>query len=198
MGLDIEYIDGQTPLDENEIQGLKIPSITTKGELDEMEQNNIEEAQLWLLGRKLNYNQIITPEFITNLHKRMYGNVWNWAGEFRKTDKNLGIPFYQIPAELKQLLDDTKFWIENNTYDSDEIAIRFKHRIVSIHCFANGNGRHSRIMADIIIEKVYKQKIFSWGMSDLSKENDIRTNYLKAIKLADRHDYSELLKFARS
>ena len=71
MGLDLEYIDGQTPLDENEIQGLKIPSITTKGELDEMEQNNIEEAQLWLLGRKLNYNQILTPEFITNLHKRM-------------------------------------------------------------------------------------------------------------------------------
>ena len=198
MGLDLEYIDGQTPLDENEIQGLKIPSITTKGELDEMEQNNIEEAQLWLLGRKLNYNQILTPEFITNLHKRMYGNVWNWAGEFRKTDKNLGIPFYQIPTELKQLLDDTKFWIENNTYDSDEIAIRFKHRIVSIHCFANGNGRHSRIMADIIIEKVFKYKIFSWGMSDLSKENDIRENYLKAIKLADRHDYTELIKFARS
>lgn len=198
MGLNIEYIDGQTPLDENEIQGLKIPSITTKGELDEMEQNNIEEAQLWLLGRKLNYNQILTPEFITNLHKRMYGNVWNWAGEFRKTDKNLGIPFYQIPTELKQLLDDTKFWIENNTYDSDEIAIRFKHRIVSIHCFANGNGRHSRIMADIIIEKVFKDKIFMWGMSDLSKENDIRANYLKAIKLADRHDYTELMKFARS
>jgi Fic-DOC domain mobile mystery protein B len=198
MGLDLEYIDGQTPLDENEIQGLKIPSITTKGELDEMEQNNIEEAQLWLLGRKLNYNQILTPEFITNLHKRMYGNVWNWAGEFRKTDKNLGIPFYQITTGLKQLLDDTKFWIENKTYDSDEIAIRFKHRIVSIHCFANGNGRHSRIMADIIIEKVFKHKIFSWGMSDLSKENDIRENYLKAIKLADRHDYTELMKFARS
>jgi Fic-DOC domain mobile mystery protein B len=198
MGLDLEYIDGQTPLDENEIQGLKIPSITTKGELDEMEQNNIEEAQLWLLGRKLNYNQILTPEFITNLHKRMYGNVWNWAGEFRKTDKNLGIPFYQITTGLKQLLDDTKFWIENKTYDSDEIAIRFKHRIVSIHCFANGNGRHSRIMADIIIEKVFKNKIFSWGMSDLSKENDIRANYLKAIKLADRHDYTELMKFARS
>ena len=124
--------------------------------------------------------------------------MWNWAGEFRKTDKNLGIPFYQIPTELKQLLDDTKFWIENNTYDSDEIAIRFKHRIVSIHCFANGNGRHSRIMADIIIEKVFKYKIFSWGMSDLSKENDIRANYLKAIKLADRHDYTELIKFARS
>lgn len=198
MGLDLEYIDGQTPLDENEIQGLKIPSITTKGELDEMEQNNIEEAQLWLLGRKLNYNQILTPEFITNLHKRMYGNVWNWPGEFRKTDKNLGIPFYQIPTELKQLLDDTKYWIENNTYDSDEIAIRLKHRIVSIHCFANGNGRHSRILADIIIEKVFKQKMFSWGMSDLSKENDVRAYYLKAIKLADRHDYSELLKFARS
>jgi Fic-DOC domain mobile mystery protein B len=198
MGLDLEYIDGQTPLDENEIHGLKIPSITTKGELDEMEQNNIEEAQLWLLGRKLNYQQILTPEFILSLHKRMYVNVWNWAGEFRKTNKNLGIPFFQIPTELKQLLEDTKFWIENNTYDPDEIAIRFKHRLVSIHCFSNGNGRHSRMMADILIEKVLKKEMFSWGMSNLSKENDIRANYLKAIKLADQHDYSELMNFARS
>jgi Fic-DOC domain mobile mystery protein B len=198
MGLELEYIDGQTPLDENEIQGLKILSITTKGELDEMEQNNIEEAQLWLLGRKLNYKQILTPEFITSLHKRMYGNVWNWAGEFRKTNKNLGIPFYQIPSELKQLLDDTQFWIENKTFDPDEIAVRFKHRIVSIHCFSNGNGRHSRIMADIIIEKVFKQELFTWGMSDLSSENNARSSYLKAIKLADQHVYTELLKFARS
>jgi Fic-DOC domain mobile mystery protein B len=163
-----------------------------------MEQNNIEEAQLWLLGRKLNYKQILTPEFITSLHKRMYGNVWNWAGEFRKTNKNLGIPFYQIPSELKQLLDDTQFWIENKTFDPDEIAIRFKHRIVSIHCFSNGNGRHSRIMADIIIEKVFKQELFTWGMSDLSTENNARSSYLKVIKLADQHVYTELLKFARS
>ncbi len=198
MGLNLEYIDGQTPLDENEIHGLKIPSITTKGELDEMEQNNIEEAQLWLLGRKLNYQQILTLEFILSLHKRMYGNVWNWAGEFRKTDKNLGIPFFQISTELKKLLEDTKFWIENNTYNPDEIAIRFKHCLVSMHCFSNGNGRHSRMMADILIEKVLKKEIFSWGMSNLSKENDIRSNYLKAIKLADQHDYSELMNFARS
>lgn len=198
MGLELEYGDGQTPLDQNELLGLKTPSITTKGELDEMEQNNIEEAQLWLLGRKLTYQQILSPNFITSLHKRMYGNVWNWAGELRKINKNLGIPFYQIPSELKQLLDDTQFWIENNTFHPDEIAIRFKHRIVSIHCFSNGNGRHSRLMADILIEKIFKQALFTWGMSDLSAENNARSNYLKAIKLADKHAYSELLKFARS
>jgi Fic-DOC domain mobile mystery protein B len=198
MGLDLEYVDGQTPLDENEIQGLKILSITTKGELDEMEQNNIEEAQLWLLGRKLNYTQILTSEFITSLHKRMYGNVWNWAGEFRRTNKNLGIHFFQIPIALKQLLDNTKFWIENNTYDPDEIAIRFKHNIVSIHCFSNGNGRHSRMMADIIIEKVFKKAVFTWGMSDSSAESNARSNYISAIKRADQHDYTELISFART
>jgi len=198
MGLAFEHVDGQTPLDENEIHGLKIRSVTTKGELDEMEQNNIEEAQLWLFGRRLNYTQILTHEFIMALHKRMYGKVWNWAGEFRKTNKNQGIPFFQIPTELKQLLDDTLFWVVHNTYDPDEIAIRFKHRLVSIHCFSNGNGRHSRLMADIIIEKVFAQKVFSWGMSDLSAENNVRSNYLEAIKLADQNNYSALLKFARS
>jgi len=198
MGLDLDFEDGQTPLDENEIQGLKILGITTKGELDEMEQNNIEEAQLWLLGRKLTFDQLLTAEFIASLHKKMFGNVWKWAGEFRVTDKNLGIPFFQIPSALKQLLDDTKFWIENDTYCSDEIALRFKHRLVSIHCFANGNGRHSRLMADILIEKAMNQKIFTWGMSKPSLAENARSNYLKAIKRADQHDYSELLKFARS
>lgn len=197
MGLEIEYIEGQTPLDEEELQGLKILSITTRGELDEMEQNNIEEALMWLLGKKLNSDQILNEEFICTLHKKMYGNIWTWAGEFRKTNKNIGIQFYMIPTELRKLLEDTKYWLDNKTYSPEEIAIRFKHKIVSIHCFANGNGRHSRLMADIIIDKVFKQSIFTWGTENLSSENDARHNYLRAVKLADIHDYSNLLQFAR-
>lgn len=96
------------------------------------------------------------------------------AGEFRKTDKNIGIDKWQIPTELKYLLDDTKFWIDNDTYPHEEIAVRFKHRIVSIHCFANGNGRHSRLMADIIIEKVFRQPVFTWGAANLIKHGDTR------------------------
>ena len=132
------------------------------------------------------------------VHKRMYADVWAWAGEFRKTNKNIGIDKWQIPTELRYLLDDSRYWHENNTYPPDEIAVRFKHRIVSIHCFPNGNGRHSRLMADIIIEKIYKQPVFSWGAANLSSEGDARAAYLKAVKAADQGDYSLLLAFARS
>lgn len=198
MGLGIEYINGQTPLDEDEKEGLLIPTIATREELDQFEQQNIEEALQWVFGRSLKAETILTEKFICNLHKRMYGSVWAWAGKFRKTDKNLGVDKWQIPVALKSLCDDTLFWIQNKTYSPDEIAVRFKHRIVSIHCFPNGNGRHSRLMADVIINNIYKLELFSWGAGDLVLQGHTRKSYLKAVKAADNESFEQLLKFARS
>ena len=198
MELELEYINGQTPLTEEEKEGLLIPTIATRYELDEFEQQNIEEAILWVLTRPLQARTILTEQFVRNLHKRMYGNVWAWAGEFRKTNKNLGVDKWQISTALKTLLEDTIYWIGQNTFGADEIAIRFKHRIVSIHCFPNGNGRHSRLMADIIAEKIFKQPVFSWGAGNLVNQGDLRTTYLNAVRAADKNNFEPLLLFARS
>ena len=198
MGLDLTYIHGQTPIDEDEKEGLLIPTIATREELNEFEQQNIEEAMQWVFGKPLRAETILTEKFICNLHKRMYGDVWKWAGKFRKTDKNLGIDKWQIPSALRVLCDDAGFWIKNKTYSADESAIRFKHRIVTIHCFPNGNGRHSRLLADIIINKVYKMPLFSWGTKDLGQSGRVRINYLAAVKAADNGDFEQLLRFARS
>ena len=198
MGLNIEYEEGQTPLDEDEKDGLKILTIATRNELDEFEQQNIEQAIQWTLKRKIKTADILAEHFIRKIHLKMYGNVWQWAGEFRKTNKNIGVDKWQIATELKSLLEDTKYWIENNIYGADEIAIRFKHRLVSIHCFPNGNRRHSRLMADIIVEKVFGKKVFSWGASNLSKQNETRKAYLVAIRKADKGDNKLILDFARS
>ncbi len=199
MGLNFDYSNGQTPLDEEESEGLKIPSITTKGNLDEFEQKNIEEAIIWTVGRKIKIDTLFSESFIKSIHKRMYGEVWKWAGTFRQSEKNLGVSSWKIPIELNVLLEDAKFWIENKTYTEDEIAIRFKHRIVCIHCFPNGNGRHSRLMADLIMEKVFNQKFFTWGQSNsnLTNKSKARSNYLSALKKADNGDYSDLIRFAR-
>ena len=198
MGLDLDYQQGQTPLDEDEKDGLRIETIATREELDEFEQQNIEQAVEWTLRRALKPQTILTEDFVRKLHKRMYGDVWHWAGEFRRTNKNIGIDKWQIPTELRNLLDDTNYWIENNTYPPDEIAIRFKHRIVAIHCFPNGNGRHSRLIADIIAEKVFKRPVFTWGAANLVKGGDARVVYLTAIKIADGGDIEPLIRFARS
>jgi len=198
MGLTIHYIDGQTPLDEEEKDGLLIPTISTRGELDEFEQQNIEQAVQWTIGRSFKPELIFTENFIRRVHTRMYADVWAWAGEFRKTNKNMGVDKWQISSNLACLLDDAKYWLENNSYPPDEMAIRFKHRLVSIHCFPNGNVRHSRLMADIIIEKIFKLPVFSWGAASLSSEGNTRKAYLTAIKTADKGDYSLLLAFARS
>ncbi len=198
MGLKREYIEGQTPLDEDEKDGLLIKTITTHGELDEYEQLNIEKAVEWTIRSNFNTENILTENFIKSVHKKMFGNVWDWAGKFRRSEKNIGIDWINIGVGLKILLDDTKFWIENETYPPDEIAIRFKHRLVNIHCFPNGNGRHSRIMADIIIESAFDKEVFTWNSSNMVKADETRKRYIAAIRRADRGDIKPLLEFARN
>lgn len=198
MGLELVYEDGQTPLSEEEKEGLLIKTITTHGELDEYEQLNIEKAIQWIMRQKLKKETILTEEFIKALHKRMLGEVWSWAGEFRRSEKNIGVSWIKIGMELKVLLDDTLYWINNETYPPDEIAIRFKHRLVNIHCFPNGNGRHSRIMADIIIESVFGDPVFSWNHSNMVKADETRKSYITAIREGDKGDIKPLMTFARN
>jgi Fic-DOC domain mobile mystery protein B len=198
MGIEFAYEEGQTPLNEEEKEGLLLKSITTNGELNELEQLNIEKAIEWIIGLKLKKDRILTEAFIKTLHKKMLGKVWRWAGEFRKSEKNIGAKWINIPIDLRTLLDDTHFWIENKTFPADEIAIRFKHRLVSIHCFPNGNGRHSRLMADIIIESVFEETIFSWNQSNMIKANETRAEYIKSIREADKGNIDSLIRFART
>ncbi|MGL2994924.1 mobile mystery protein B [Flavobacterium sp. TSSA_36] len=145
----MNYIQGQTALDEEEKEGLLISTITTRAELDEFEQLNIESAIEWTLHKKLKKEQLLSESFVKKLHQKMYGNIWKWAGKFRKSEKNIGVNYYLISTTLKILLEDCLFWIDNKVYEPEVIAIRLKHRLVSIHCFPNGNGRHSRLMADL-------------------------------------------------
>lgn len=197
MGLELEYQDGQTPIGDEEKKGILIKSITTHGELDEHEQLNIEKAVEWIIQTKFKADTILTEKFIKNVHRKMFGKVWKWAGEFRKSEKNIGVDWIYIGIELKNLLDDTKYWIENRTYSYDEIAIRFKHRLVSIHCFPNGNGRHSRIMADIIIESIFRKEVFSWNHSNMVKPDKTRKMYIAAIREGDNGNIKPLIEFAR-
>lgn len=197
MGLDLKYNEGQTPLTEEEMEGLLIKTITTHEELDEFEQMNIEKAIEWTLTKKFKKENIISEDFVKELHKKMFANVWEWAGKFRMSEKNLGIKYHLIGTSLKQLNDDCLFWINNRTFEEDEIAIRYKHQIVNIHCFPNGNGRHSRLMADIIINHIFKKEVFTWNRSNL-KTGAERTCYLKAIREADKTNIQPLIDFAKS
>ncbi|MFV8325198.1 mobile mystery protein B [Flavobacterium sp. ZS1P14] len=198
MGLEFIYEDGQTPLSEEEKEGLLIKSITTHGELDEHEQLNIEEAIAWTMSLKLKKDRILTEDFIKALHKKMLGKVWRWAGEFRRSEKKIGVKWINIGIDLRTLLGDTDYWIENKTYPPDEIAIRFKHRLVNIHCFPNGNGRHSRIMADIIIESIFGKDIFTWNHSNMVQANETRAKYIRSIREGDKGNIEPLINFART
>jgi len=198
MGLELEYTYGQTPLEEEEKEGLLIKHITTKRELDEFEQQNIEKAIEWVITRKFTIENVLNEGFILDLHKRMFGDVWSWAGKFRTSNKNIGVDKLLISTSLFQLNENCKYWIQNNTFMPDNIAIEYKHQIVKIHPFANGNGRHSRLMADIIIEKFLGGEIFTWGKVSLIQKSDKRTKYIDSIKVADKGDIKPLIEFARS
>jgi Fic-DOC domain mobile mystery protein B len=197
MGLSLEYIKGQTPLDEDEKEGLLIKTISTRGELDEFEQANIQQAIEWTLKNKFTKDRILTEEFILLVHKKMFSEVWEWAGTKRKSNKNIGVDKYQISIELANLMNDCKYWIDKKTFNPDEIVIRFSHRMVKIHVFPNGNGRHSRLFADILIANVFNKPVFTWGRYDLSKNSDTRNEYLEAIYSADKGDIQPLIQFSR-
>jgi len=186
--------DGGTELTEEEREGL-IPSyITLRCELNEAEQANILDAEEWVFARKRN---LLDEKLLKNLHKKMYGNVWGWAGNYRTSGKNIGIDAYRIPTELRQLLDDCRYWIENWVYEPDEIAAHFHHRLVSIHCYPNGNGRHARLAADLLLKSMGQER-FSWGGKNLVDLNETRKRYIDALQDADGHDIGPLLEFVRS
>ena len=199
MGLDLKYSNEQTPLDEDEKEGLLIPMITTREELDEFEQLNIEKAvEYYLLRRKFTRETILAEKFILGVHKRMLGDVWVWAGTVRKTNKNKGVDKFQISSFLRQLIDNCNYWIENKTFPEEEIAIRFKHELVAIHIFPNGNGRHSRLMGDIIMKHIFNNPIFSWGQKNLVNQSKTRYLYITALREADKGNFKSLIKFAKS
>lgn len=188
--------DGNTPLSPEELADL-IPNLATKEELNEWERENILRGREWAVGDRTSPTDMVSDEYVRKLHKKMFDETWKWAGDYRQTEKNIGVSVHEIRERLMALFGDTRYWIENGTYLPDEIAVRFHHRLVFIHPFPNGNGRHARLIADMIAMKLGRPA-FTWGSANLVKEGEARTTYLEAIRAADDGDIQPLLNFARS
>jgi len=194
----ITYPEGSTPLDPNEAVDLIPDYISTQGELNTLEQANIVDAFVW--AERANLNDLLTATFILALHKRMFGDVWKWAGKQRGSNKNIGVSKERIMQELGVLLKDVECWIQHHTFSVDEIAARFHQRLVQIHVFPNGNGRHARLITNLLLKKL-GQPQFTWGSATdptpLEVEGPTRKIYVSALKKADGGDYQPLLAFVR-
>ncbi len=187
-----------TPLEPQEREGLLQTWITHRRDLNEAEQENIVSGVAWARGRRrASIERMLSENFMRTLHKRMLGDVWEWAGTFRTTERNIGVQAYRIGMELASLLSDVRYWIAHETFPPDEIAIKFHHRLVAIHPFPNGNGRHARLAADLLIERLSGER-FSWGGGTLADVGELRTRYVAALRAADNHDTAPLLQFART
>ena len=183
-----------TPLEAEEREQL-IPSyITLRRELNEAEQVNIADAMQWLEARR---RDVLDERFLRRLHGRMFGQVWRWAGQYRRTPRNIGVEAWRIPMDMAQTIDDARFWIATGTYGPDEIAVRFSHRLVAIHPFPNGNGRFSRLVGDALARQLGRPR-FSWGSIGLVDPKEARLAYVTALRAADAHDLRPLIAFARS
>jgi len=189
---------GATPLEPEEREGLLQTWITHRSDLNEAEQDNIVKGAAWARRvRRRKPDAILSEDFARELHKRMFGDVWSWAGTYRRTSRNIGIDSYRIPMDVLAMFDDARHWVEHRTYEPDELAIRLHHRLVSIHPFPNGNGRHARLMADLLIERLGGPN-FTWGGGSLADVGELRSRYVAALRAADNHDILPLIEFARS
>lgn len=195
MALNLDYPDGATPLTAEELEGLIPAHITTRGELNAWEARNVLKAEQWLLARRR--DDILTPTFARRLHQRMFDETWKWAGTFRTTEKSIGVDPAQIAPKLADLCADVTAQLAHKSLPPDEIAARFHHRLVSIHPFANGNGRHARLMTDLLLTQNGAAR-FVWGEDSLIAEGEVRTRYITALRAADARDYAPLLAFVRS
>jgi Fic-DOC domain mobile mystery protein B len=188
------YAAGATPIDPDEASGLLPTHISTQAELNAWEEANIVSGEMWAFRRKAT---LLDEGFLRALHLKMFDQTWRWAGKFRSSNKNIGVDSHQIAVRLRDLLDNTTYQIDHKAFGADEQTIRFHHQLVWIHPFPNGNGRHARLMADLVITQLGGQR-FSWGQSPLTLESDNRASYLAALRAADAGSYVDLIGFARS
>ena len=186
--------DAATPLTPEEREALIPTYITLRRELNEVEQIGIADADRWAFSRKRN---VLDLAFLKRLHQRMFKDVWRWAGQFRTTPRNIGVDAWRIEHDMSHLLDDVCYWIDHATFAPDEIAVRFHHRLVFIRPFPNGNGRFSRLAADLLAIRLGKQRM-SWGSGNLIATDELRRQYVNALRAADNHDIAPLMLFARS
>ncbi|MCU1491976.1 MAG: cell filamentation protein [Acidimicrobiaceae bacterium] len=189
-----------TPLDPEEAAGLKLSYISSRGELNIVEALNVEDGFQWAYGRARTPDELLELVFLEELHRRMFGDVWKWAGKYRKTDKNIGVPWWQVRTCVIELLADVRAWgaaPAGSAMGPDEIGARYHHRLVAIHAFPNGNGRHGRAAADLLITSLGGER-FTWGRENLSDASEVRTRYICALRAADGHDIGPLLEFVRS
>jgi Fic-DOC domain mobile mystery protein B len=189
------YDKNSTPINYDEICNLIPTHIQMQSELNLWEQNNIANAERKLFNSKKRLS--VTPDFIKKAHKSMFDNTWKWAGKFRTFNTNIGLNWIKIPTEVQLLCDDLAFQFENNSYPLEETTVRFSHRFVCIHPFPNGNGRCSRLLADLIMIKKGLER-FSWGSKNLTEPSEVRAKYIQALRAADNFDIKPLLNFAMS
>lgn len=187
---------GATPLEPDERRQLKPAHITNRGELNEWEQANIAEAYAWAAGRTRR-PPLLTDEYVRRLHRKMFDKTWKWAGEYRTTERNIGIPAWQIAEQVRMLCDNTRYQIEHPPFDPDRLAAEFHHRLVAIHPFPNGNGRHARLMTDLLLRSLGREP-FSWGGASLEAAGESRQRYLDALRAGDAGDIGPLVAFART
>jgi Fic-DOC domain mobile mystery protein B len=195
MRLELPPIDGATPLRPDDIAGLRLDYIRTQADLNEAEEANILRARRWLRRNRSRY--LLHREFVLLLHRRMFGDVWRWAGTWRLRDTNIGVDPAIVAVRVEQVLNDVLYWVHNSTFPVDEIAVRLHHQLVSIHPFANGNGRHTRLLSDLVAVQLGGTP-FSWGGHNLNTASDLRARYIGALQSADRGHLAPLITFARS
>jgi Fic-DOC domain mobile mystery protein B len=189
--------DGQTPLEPEEAAQLLRSAITTRGELDIVEQENIAQAVPWAVGRKRRPEAVLDEAFLRRLHQRMFGDVWRWAGQYRQTARNIGLEHWMIRDGIARLIGDGRYWVEHETYGRVEVCVRFHHRLVAIHPFPNGNGRHARLAADVLSVSLGGAPL-GWGRALEFDATTLRDVYLAALRAADTGDVGDLLLFAQS
>ncbi len=192
----IDADEASTPLTPDERADLIPSNITNRDELNEFEARGVADGDRWAFSRRR--SDLLSAKFLRQLHKRMFGEVWKWAGTYSKeVNRRIGVDCYLIEPQLRELFDTVRYWIDHNSYAPDEIAVRFHHRLTQIHPFPNGNGRLARLAGELLIVELGGER-FTWGRANLVEAAEARRAYVDALHQADNNVIEPLIELARS
>lgn len=149
----------------------------------------------------------ITSKLIQDIHKKGFGFIFpDWAGKFRTVDVTVGEyeppHFSKIHELIKNLCDDLEERLKHIPLPENEeqflaeiisLLAWFQHRFVWIHPFRDYNGRVARLLTNLLV--------LNLGLPVLEIKAETgadRQRYIKAMKAADKNDYSKLEKLIAS
>jgi len=174
--------------------------IQRKREMDALEAVKLAKATDWAI-RHYSADHRFSAADVCLLHKQWLGEVYSWAGEYRRVNIGKGGFAFAMAAQVSRLMEEFErkvlaVYTPCNFNDPEKIieALAVAHcELVLIHPFRDGNGRLSRLLSTLMALQAGLPLLDFSGI-----EGKARQAYFLAVQASMGNDYEPMKKVFRA